>query len=50
MYLLNYLMQACLTNCFIRGSTVRYIHLPANDVDTDVLQDATRKEHQASKK
>jgi U6 snRNA-associated Sm-like protein LSm2 len=31
-------------NCFIRGSTVRYIQLPADEVDTALLQDATRKE------
>ncbi|KRY69989.1 U3 small nucleolar RNA-associated protein 15 -like protein [Trichinella pseudospiralis] len=32
-------------NCFIRGSVVRYVHLPADEVDTQLLQDATRKEH-----
>ncbi len=31
-------------NCFIRGSVVRYIQLPAADVDTGLLQDATRRE------
>lgn len=31
-------------NCFIRGSVVRYIQLPADEVDTALLQDATRKE------
>lgn len=33
-------------NCFIRGSVVRYVHLPAQAVDTALLQDATRREAQ----
>eukprot|EP00669_Euglena_mutabilis_P001539 TRINITY_DN11987_c0_g1_i1.p2 TRINITY_DN11987_c0_g1~~TRINITY_DN11987_c0_g1_i1.p2 ORF type:complete len:114 (+),score=48.71 TRINITY_DN11987_c0_g1_i1:32-343(+) len=36
---------ASVRNCFIRGSTVRYVQLPAADVETELLQDATRKEH-----
>ncbi|KAF1808948.1 U6 snRNA-associated Sm-like protein LSm2 [Eremomyces bilateralis CBS 781.70] len=31
-------------NIFIRGSVVRYVHLPAADVDTALLEDATRRE------
>ncbi|KAG8739737.1 U6 snRNA-associated Sm-like protein LSm2 [Ceratobasidium sp. 414] len=31
-------------NCFIRGSVVRYVQLPAGGVDTQLLEDATRKE------
>lgn len=31
-------------SCFIRGSVIRYIHLPAEEVDTHLLQDAARKE------
>ncbi|KAI6195551.1 TRNA-intron lyase [Aphelenchoides fujianensis] len=31
-------------NCFIRGSVVRYIQLPTEGVDTQLLQEATRKE------
>ncbi|KAK6054964.1 LSM domain protein [Cooperia oncophora] len=31
-------------NCFIRGSVVRYVQLPADRVDTQLLQDASRKE------
>merc|ERR1712216_847311 len=31
-------------NCFIRGSVIRYIHLPKEHVDTAMLQDATRRE------
>ena len=31
-------------NCFIRGSVVRYVMLPADSVDVDILHDATRRE------
>ncbi|KAF2174987.1 Sm-like ribonucleoprotein [Zopfia rhizophila CBS 207.26] len=34
---------------FIRGSVVRYVHLPAAAVDTALLEDATRREAQATK-
>lgn len=34
-----------LNNCFIRGSVVRYVQINPTDVDTELLQDATRKEH-----
>ncbi|PAV90969.1 hypothetical protein WR25_19916 [Diploscapter pachys] len=37
-------------NCFIRGSVVRYVQLPADQVDTQLLQDAARKEIAQSKK
>ena len=30
-------------NCFIRGSVVRYVQLPADAVDTQLLEDATRR-------
>lgn len=30
-------------NVFIRGSVVRYVHLPAGSVDTQLLEDATRR-------
>eukprot|EP01040_Poterioochromonas_malhamensis_P012135 gene12135-13268_t len=36
---------AALKNCFIRGSVIRYIHIPANQVDVELLQDAARKEN-----
>lgn len=29
---------------FIRGGVVRYVHLPADAIDTELLQDAARKE------
>ncbi|KAI5857815.1 hypothetical protein BZA05DRAFT_384940 [Tricharina praecox] len=35
---------AAVKNVFIRGSVVRYVHLPANAVDTALLEDATRRE------
>lgn len=30
-------------NCFIRGSVVRYVVLPNQSVDTQLLEDATRR-------
>jgi U6 snRNA-associated Sm-like protein LSm2 len=30
-------------SCFVRGSVVRYVHLPAKEVDTQLLQDASRR-------
>ena len=30
-------------NCFIRGSVVRYVQLPQSGVDTQLLEDATRR-------
>lgn len=38
------LPQLSVKNCFIRGSVVRYVQLPADEVDTQLLQDAARKE------
>ena len=35
--------------CFVRGSTVRYIQLNSNEVDTELLQDAARKENAPKK-
>ncbi|KAJ8109055.1 hypothetical protein OPT61_g7732 [Boeremia exigua] len=34
---------------FIRGSVVRYVHLPSGAVDTALLEDATRREIEATK-
>lgn len=34
-------------NLFIRGSTVRYVHMGANTVDCTLLQDASRREAMA---
>lgn len=37
-------------NCFIRGSVVRYVHLPAKEIDTGLLQDSTRVAAREAKK
>ncbi len=37
-------MKISLKNCFIRGSVIRYIHIPPNEVDTELLEDACKKE------
>jgi U6 snRNA-associated Sm-like protein LSm2 len=36
-------VQMAVKNCFIRGSVVRYVTLPAEHVDTQLLEDATRR-------
>jgi U6 snRNA-associated Sm-like protein LSm2 len=38
------IIQMAVKNCFIRGSVVRYVSLPAAKVDTALLQDAARRE------
>ena len=43
------LLQMSVKNCFIRGSVVRYVQLPADECDTQILQDAARKEAAQSK-
>ena len=35
--------KSSVKNVFIRGSVVRYVHLPAAAVDTPLLEDATRR-------
>lgn len=35
--------QMAVRSCFIRGSTVRYVQLPRAAVDTQLLEDATRR-------
>ena len=37
-------------NCFLRGSVVRYVQLPPEDIDVQLLQDAARKEADQQKK
>ncbi|KAF8670008.1 hypothetical protein HU200_051195 [Digitaria exilis] len=37
-------LQLSVRNCFIRGSVVRYVLLPQDGVDIDILHDATRRE------
>ncbi|KZF23679.1 U6 snRNA-associated Sm-like protein LSm2 [Xylona heveae TC161] len=41
---LKYPHLSSVKNVFIRGSVVRYVHLPAAGVDTALLEDATRRE------
>lgn len=41
----KYPQLLALRNCFIRGSVVRYIQIPSSEVDTELLQDAARKEN-----
>jgi len=36
--------QQSVKTCFIRGSVIKYVQLPASEVDTELLQDATRRE------
>mmetsp|Transcript_31565 Transcript_31565/g.66392 ORF Transcript_31565/g.66392 Transcript_31565/m.66392 type:complete len:100 (-) Transcript_31565:377-676(-) len=43
----RYPQLTTLKNCFIRGSVVRYVQINPSDVDTELLQDATRKENSA---
>ncbi|THW07509.1 hypothetical protein D6C98_09704 [Aureobasidium pullulans] len=40
---LKYPHMSSVKNVFIRGSVVRYVHLPAASVDTPLLEDATRR-------
>uniref|UniRef100_A0A060T018 LSM complex subunit LSm2 n=1 Tax=Blastobotrys adeninivorans TaxID=409370 RepID=A0A060T018_BLAAD len=40
----DYPHLSAIRNLFIRGSVVRYVHLPANAVDTALLEDASRRE------
>jgi small nuclear ribonucleoprotein (snRNP)-like protein len=41
----RYPQLVALQNCFIRGSVVRYIQIPPEEVNTELLQDAARKEN-----
>jgi small nuclear ribonucleoprotein (snRNP)-like protein len=45
----KYPQLVALQNCFIRGSVVRYIQIPPEHVDTELLQDAARKENAPAK-
>nr|KAJ3421685.1 Enhancer of polycomb-like protein 1 [Polyrhizophydium stewartii] len=40
----NFPHMLSVRNCFIRGSVVRYVRIPPSHVDTQLLQDAARKE------
>ncbi|PSK55779.1 U6 snRNA-associated Sm-like protein LSm2 [Elsinoe australis] len=41
---IRYPHMSSVKNVFIRGSVVRYVHLPAGSVDVPLLEDATRRE------
>ena len=41
----KYPQLVALQNCFIRGSVVRYIQIPPEHVDTELLEDAARREN-----
>ncbi|KAL9632206.1 MAG: hypothetical protein Q9164_005461 [Protoblastenia rupestris] len=43
MVLISENLQSSVKNVFIRGSVVRYVHLPGAAVDTALLEDATRR-------
>eukprot|EP00884_Botryococcus_braunii_P012427 jgi/Botrbrau1/21185/Bobra.0061s0076.1 len=40
----KYPQMMSVKNCFIRGSVVRYVQIPPESVDIDILHDATRRE------
>lgn len=40
----SYPQLIALKNIFIRGSVIRYVHIDPNDVNVDLLQDATRRD------
>ena len=40
--------MASVKNCFIRGSMVRYVQLHKDDIDVDVMHEATRREARAA--
>jgi U6 snRNA-associated Sm-like protein LSm2 len=48
-WLLTQWLQCSTKDMFIRGSVVRYVHLPSGAVDTALLEDATRREAEAAK-
>jgi hypothetical protein len=42
--------QLSVRTMFVRGSVLRYVHVPPEAVDTELLQDAARKESQEAAK
>ena len=40
--------QFSVRSLFVRGGVIRYVHLPSESVDTELLQDASRKEAAAA--
>jgi len=39
----------CMKDCFIRGSSIRYVHVPPNEIDTSLIQDTCRREFESTK-
>ncbi len=39
-----FVVQLAVKTVFVRGSVVRYVHVPQDAVDTELLQDAARRE------
>ncbi|GMI32548.1 hypothetical protein TrCOL_g1201 [Triparma columacea] len=46
----KYPQLGCLKNAFVRGSVVRYVQIPSGEVNTELLEDATRKENAPKKR
>ena len=42
------LMKATIKSCFVRGSTVRYVHVSPTDVDTEVIEETFRRARQTN--
>ena len=40
----NFPHMQSVKDCFVRGSVIKYVQLPASEVDTELLQDAARRE------
>jgi U6 snRNA-associated Sm-like protein LSm2 len=45
----RYPQLQAMANCFIRGSVVRYVQIPKDEVDTEMLQDAARQQSKDAK-
>jgi hypothetical protein len=48
-FLIFFFRQMSVKTCFIRGSVVRYVHMPKEHVDVQLLQDSARLEAKLQK-
>jgi U6 snRNA-associated Sm-like protein LSm2 len=48
-FLIFFFHQMSVKTCFIRGSVVRYVHMPKEHVDVQLLQDSARLEAKLQK-
>lgn len=48
-YMTDTVPKAAVKSAFIRGSVIRYVHIPASAVDTTLLEDATRRGERMTK-